>query len=153
MSRNVLERTAMILRRLRAVFAFAIIWAIAWAPVGLGLGLRHILINPRGIGSTVQFLSLFIVIGAVVGGICGTAFPISLLVLGRGKPFTQLAALPVALVAGSIGFLLGAKGDPGYAAAILFGALAAASAYGSLRIARPSAAHAAIRARATSYEA
>jgi len=136
----------MIIRRLRAVFALALIWAIAWAPVGLGLGLRHILINSRGIGPIVPFLSVFTVIGAVVGGICGTAFAIALLVLGRGRPSTQMPALPVALVAGSIGFLVGAKSDPGYAAATLFGVRAAASAYGSLRIARPPAAHAAIHA-------
>ncbi len=68
----------MIVCRLRAVATVAFVWAVAWAPVGSSPGVRHVLINSRGIHSIVGFLSVFTVVGAVVGGICGTALAAAL---------------------------------------------------------------------------
>lgn len=83
-------------RRLRAVAAFAVIWGLAWAPVGTLAALRHLVIDRTGLEDHVAaFVAGFTLFGAILGAVCGAAFAVTVIALARARP---LGAVPLAMV-------------------------------------------------------
>lgn len=126
-------------RQFRAVGTFAILWGVAWAPVGVLTGIRHLLLRDVPFDRTLPlFLALGAVFTFVLGAVAGAAFSVVLLIAARGRPITDLPTHWVTLVVAAVGFGLGAVIEPGYVAAVLFAVLGGGTALGSLTLARRS---------------
>ena len=120
------------LRRLRAVLVIALLWAVPWFGLGAVLGARFVLIAraPLLIIPMLGFGT------AIEGAAVGFAFGVILLLVGRLRSADWMTIGIGAVLAGAVGFGLGARAEPGYGAAVVFALFAAACAVASLRVAR-----------------
>lgn len=78
------------LRRLRSTVVIAILWAIAWLPPGIALGLLLGLRVPRS--EVIPFIGFW----AAVGFLSGAAFAALLAALERGRRIDELSSSRVA---------------------------------------------------------
>jgi hypothetical protein len=120
-------------RRLRAAGALVILWAAPWAVLGAILGARFVLIGTGG----VELIPLLAALCALYGSVIGLAFCLLIAALAHwSRGLHQLSITWVALAVGAVAWVLGARAEPGYAAASLFAVVGAACAATSLAIAR-----------------
>ncbi|HWJ13911.1 MAG TPA: hypothetical protein VNS10_09225 [Gemmatimonadaceae bacterium] len=123
--------------RARATAKLGLIWAAAFAAVGLSMALRTVLLARPALRLVVVTDTLrYTMAWGVVGGICGLSFSVALVALARHQTLERLPSLRISLLSALVGFGIGAAGDPGYRAAILLALVAAALAFGSLQMAK-----------------
>lgn len=129
------------LRRTRAALATGLIWAIAWAPIGI---LTALLIDPDG-----RMDEPWLLIFAIPGFIGGVLFSALLANRARGRTLVELSPRRAGLWGGAAGLVTGALpffiGEPAGSLSVpvlasivmsTVGILSAASAAGSLALAQ-----------------
>src|SRR5262245_29048532 len=122
--------------RLRATGVLSLIWATVYGIVGLGIGVRPLLMYPRPLTKLIIVdLVRYVSAWTVTGAVCGACFAVAIAALGYGRLLTKLPVRWITLIAGVIGFLIGAITDPGYLAGTTLGVVGAGLAAGSLRLA------------------
>ena len=133
------------LKRIRGALGMGLTWAAAWSGIGAIFGLVLWVGGSFPQGSVIGSMLFFALFGGASGLICGAAFSVALGIAGRRRRFDEMS-LPRFYALGGVGGLLvtGAfvtlgmplfsfEGAQGATLAILMGA---ASAGGSLRLAR-----------------
>jgi hypothetical protein len=123
------------IRRLRALAGLAALWAIPWALLGAILGARFVLIDR----APLVLIPVLSAICAVYGVFIGLAFGLVIAAVARARPLERVSVPLSALVVAAVAFILGARAEPGYGAAVLFAVFGAMCAAASLRIARTGA--------------
>lgn len=128
------------LRRIRAAVGMGLIWALAWAPVGLLTGM---IVDPDG-----AMDEPWILVGTLPGFIGGVIFSVVLGIAARSRRFDQLSlarfgawGAVAGLLVGTLPFLLGSAkpGLPTWLPFVVVGSItgmSAVSAAGSLALAR-----------------
>lgn len=109
----------------------ALLWAVPWFGLGAVLGIRFV-VNARAPLLIIPMLGLGV---AIQGAAVGFAFGLILLLIGRLRSADRMTIAIGAVLAGTVGFGLGALAEPGYGAAVVFALFAAICAVASLRLA------------------
>jgi len=123
--------------RARATATLGLTWAGTFGVVGLSIALRAFLVaRPTLRAVVVADIVRYAVAWGVVVGICGASFAIALMSLARNRTIERLPSLRICMVAGLVGFGIGATTDPGYRAASLLAIVAAGLAFVSLQMAK-----------------
>jgi hypothetical protein len=126
---------SMLMRRVRALAVIALLWGVPWAILGTILGARFALLDRGGLG----IVPVLAMLCATYGLVIGLAFGLVISAVARIRPLARISVSVSALAVAAVGFLLGARAEPGYAAAILFALFGAGCAATALRIARDTA--------------
>jgi len=122
--------------RLRATGVLSLIWAAVYGIVGLGIGVQPLLMYPRPLTKLIIVdLLRYVATWTVTGAVCGACFAVAIAALGHGRGLTTLPVRRITLIAGALGFLIGATTDPGYLAATTLAVVGAGLAAASLRLA------------------
>ena len=122
-------------RRVRGAVVLALLWAPAWAVVGVALGLRHMINSPPQRTHAWELPIFFGALLGVAGVLGGLGFAALLAVASRGRHAEALPAVQVAVLGALPGFGLGALLEPGYVGAALLALVGAGCAVGSVRLA------------------
>jgi len=130
------EATMLSRFRLRATGVLSLIWAAVYGIVGLGIGVQPLLMYPRTLTKLIIVdLLRYVATWTVTGAVCGACFAVAIAALGHGRGLTTLPVRRITLIAGALGFLIGATTDPGYLAATTLAVVGAGLAAASLRLA------------------